>query len=88
MHQSGILYRDLKPANILIRSYDNAPLITDFGLAKIESMERLIRTGESLGTPAYMAPEQFTAEQAVIQTDVRALTIIAYELRTGGEKTF
>ena len=57
-HQHGILHRDLKPQNVLIDT-DDRPRVTDFGLAKrIETESGLTRTGDVLGSPSYMPPEQ------------------------------
>lgn len=83
IHESGIIHRDLKPANILIRHSDGEPLITDFGLAKQEDAEKLTRTGEMLGTPAYMAAEQMSGEVVTEAADVWAMGVILYELLTG-----
>lgn len=83
IHESGIIHRDLKPANILIRHSDGEPLITDFGLAKQENAEKLTRTGEMLGTPAYMASEQMSGEVVTEAADVWAMGVILYELLTG-----
>lgn len=88
MHSKGVIHRDLKPANILIRDHDGAPMITDFGLAKEEALEALTRTGEMLGTPSYMAPEQFLGEACSTQTDVWAFAVIAFELLSGGHRPF
>ncbi|MDF1665727.1 MAG: serine/threonine-protein kinase, partial [Planctomycetota bacterium] len=83
IHEAGVIHRDLKPANILIRHSDGEPLITDFGLAKQEDAEKLTRTGEMLGTPAYMAAEQMSGEKVTEAADVWAMGVILYELLTG-----
>jgi WD40 repeat protein len=92
-HDKGVIHRDLKPANVLFGE-DGAPRVTDFGLAKkLEEGHGLTRTGEVLGTPSYMAPEQATdssvrslaspAARVGPATDVYALGAILYELLTG-----
>jgi hypothetical protein len=85
VHQRGIIHRDLKPANILLTP-DGVPKVTDFGLAKLLDEESgHSRTGEVLGTLAYMAPEQI--DPAIgpvdVQADVYALGAILYELLAG-----
>ncbi|HVR83380.1 MAG TPA: serine/threonine-protein kinase [Planctomycetota bacterium] len=83
-HAQGIIHRDLKPANILV---DRArePKVGDFGISLgIEAEPRLTRTGEPLGTPAYMAPEQVRGSgDPTVRTDVYALGAILYEMLTG-----
>ena len=83
-HGQGILHRDLKPQNIKIRS-DGAPVILDFGIAKAESKgeDGLTQTGQSMGTPKYMAPEQMDAKHVDERTDQYSLALIAYELLAG-----
>jgi len=83
-HEQGILHRDLKPANVLLDSKGRARL-TDFGLAKDMQSQSLTRTGQLLGTPAYMSPEQ--AEGARHEfgpaTDVHGLGATLYALLSG-----
>jgi|GEM_PF-1367199 len=89
-HDRGILHRDLKPSNVLLdRSPDNnsivVPRITDFGLARIANDESIeTKTGEILGTPSYMAPEQAESRHSDVGTaaDIYALGAILYELLT------
>jgi len=84
-HEQGILHRDLKPANILVRDEDGEPLVSDFGLARDDARERLTKTGELLGTPAFMAPEQAEglASQQDRRTDVYGLGAVLYECLAG-----
>lgn len=83
-HRAGIVHRDIKPQNILIDKEDNA-ILTDFGIAKIlDSDSQLTRTGMSIGTPAYMAPEQAQGNPRVgPAADIYALTVVLYEALTG-----
>jgi serine/threonine-protein kinase len=82
-HKRNILHRDVKPSNILI-SEDGVPAITDFGIAKLLETEEatLTGTGVGIGTPEYMAPEQWRGK-SVHQTDIFALGVVFYELVTG-----
>ncbi len=84
-HTAGIVHRDLKPANVLLAA-DGSPRITDFGLAKnLNSRNGPTQTGDVMGTPSYMAPEQAGGRTHKIGTvtDVYALGAILYELLTG-----
>lgn len=79
-HDQGILHRDIKPANILIDAHGDA-WITDFGLAKLAQEDHLTRTGDIVGTLAYMAPERFHS-QGDARSDVYSLGLTLYELLT------
>jgi WD40 repeat protein len=90
-HQRGVLHRDLKPGNVLLewRGGDAGPPvphISDFGLARLLDQDSgLTQTGDLVGTPSYMAPEQASGDAAVTTaTDVHGLGAILYALLTGG----
>jgi len=85
-HDQGVVHRDLKPANILVEE-NGQPRVLDFGIARATDAELLIdagltRTGQLLGTPSYMSPEQMTADHAAVthRADVYALGVILFEL--------
>jgi Tol biopolymer transport system component/serine/threonine protein kinase/formylglycine-generating enzyme required for sulfatase activity len=82
-HQQGVIHRDIKPSNIMFDTHGNAFLV-DFGIAKLlEHTSALTATGAVLGTPLYMAPEQWRAEQPIPATDQYALGVTIYQLLTG-----
>jgi tetratricopeptide (TPR) repeat protein/predicted Ser/Thr protein kinase len=83
-HEQGVIHRDLKPANIMLEPGTHHPRVTDFGLARdVHRIRALTRTGDVLGTPYYMAPEQFGGERIDGRVDVWALGVIFYEALTG-----
>ena len=81
-HHRGVIHRDVKPANIMIDENGWA-VMTDFGIAKIDDGHNLTATGTAVGTPHYMAPEQFHNQPLTAAADQYALGIVAYEMLTG-----
>jgi serine/threonine protein kinase len=79
-HRKGIIHRDIKPANIIITT-DSKVKITDFGIAKIAS-SNLTTTGQFLGTPNYMSPEQVSGAPVDGRSDIFSLGVVLYELLT------
>lgn len=83
-HQSGVIHRDVKPANIMLLP-NGTVKIMDFGIARLVDMgpSRRTRSGDLIGTTSYMSPEQFRGADADARSDIFALGLICYELLTG-----
>ncbi|MDF1667924.1 MAG: serine/threonine-protein kinase, partial [Planctomycetota bacterium] len=81
-HDQGVLHRDIKPANILLAAGDE-PKLADFGLAKNDTGQQLTRTGEIVGTPIYMSPEQATGQTLDLKSDLYSLGAILFEMLAG-----
>lgn len=81
-HSRGVVHRDVKPGNIVVLS-DGTAKILDFGIAWLEGGTIATRTGMLLGTPSYMAPEQFSGQPVDHRVDLWAVGVILYELLSG-----
>jgi DNA-binding response OmpR family regulator len=82
VHDAGILHRDLKPPNLMLRENDTIVLI-DFGLARSVGASHITRTGVLRGSPYYMSPEQALGEELDGRTDLYSMGILFYEMITG-----
>ncbi len=81
-HRAGLVHRDVKPANLLVRS-DGLVKITDFGIAYAADETPVTRPGMLIGTPAYLAPERVSGAPASPATDLYSLGVVAYQCLTG-----
>ena len=81
-HAQGVVHRDVKPGNVLLRR-DGMTKLVDLGIATAQDHTRLTHSGMVLGTAAYMAPEQLEGRETTPATDVYALAVVAYEALTG-----
>jgi serine/threonine protein kinase/Tol biopolymer transport system component len=88
VHKQGILHRDIKPDNIMLKGEASEglpyrPILTDLGLAKLAVGGMMTQEGTSMGTPAYMSPEQALGEKTDVRSDVYSLGILLFELAVG-----
>ncbi|MBI5174921.1 MAG: serine/threonine protein kinase [Candidatus Melainabacteria bacterium] len=85
-HKMGVIHRDIKPSNVLISSSDGSIKLTDFGLAKqlnLDVASSLTNTGETIGTPFYMSPEQCKGEAVDLRSDIYSFGCLMYETLSG-----
>ena len=81
-HERGIVHRDIKSENIMVTA-KGQPKITDFGLAKVKGATKLTKAGSTLGTAAYMSPEQARGEEVDHRSDIFSFGVVLYEMLTG-----
>ena len=82
-HGRGIIHRDMKPSNVLIRASDGAATVMDFGIAKMTTSTKLTATGQTMGTVRYMSPEQVRGQEVDVRTDLYSLGATIYEAVVG-----
>jgi len=81
-HTAGVIHRDMKPGNVLMDE-DGRPRVLDFGLAKVEGTARLTKTGSTVGTMAYISPEQAQGHDADHRSDIFSFGVVLYEMIAG-----
>jgi serine/threonine-protein kinase len=83
-HQHGIIHRDVKPSNMLLAKENPFHLLlADFGIAKIQGLRGMTKSGIAIGTPEYMSPEQAEGKESDPRSDIYSLGIVLYEMLTG-----
>jgi tetratricopeptide (TPR) repeat protein len=81
-HSAGIIHRDVKPENVMVRK-DGAIKLMDFGVAQVVDLERMTVTGQILGSPAYMAPEVLDGKTLDFRSDIFSVGVMLYQMATG-----
>lgn len=81
-HEAGIVHRDIKPENIMVDTKGRIKVM-DFGLARLKGAEAITRTGSTVGTMGYMAPEQIQGEEVDHRSDIFSFGVVLYEMLTG-----
>ncbi len=82
-HGRGVVHRDMKPSNVLVRDDDGTATVMDFGIAKMTTSTRLTATGQTMGTVRYMSPEQVRGQEVDARSDIYSLGATLYEAVTG-----
>ena len=82
-HGRGVVHRDMKPSNVLVRAPDHMATVMDFGIAKMTTSTKLTATGQTMGTVRYMSPEQVRGQEVDLRTDIYSLGATLYESLVG-----
>jgi serine/threonine protein kinase len=89
IHDQGIIHRDIKPANIILDEKSKKAILVDFGIAKDISINiQLTATGEAVGTPYYMSPEQINCKTLNNQTDIYSFGVVLFEMLSGKHPSY